>query len=346
MSQGVIATPSSAASSSANASASPPKKKVISLADLLASKASAPQQSDPKPSWNSDFVDEQSLRPAYIGSINDQDSPPKPVHKSGVSGMSLARSLARNNPANNNTTTDSMSNLIKLGNEGPAPVPTDYSSHQRSHRHPQSMSDFLGGSSQPAVAVPRSKQRLDPASLGPSGARTSQPTTMSDYVTSSSQPPNTYRTTPKKMDPAAAGPAGVVKRGGTMADYLNAQAQPDVAVRHTPKKADPSASQGPAGARVTVGNTGNTTMSDYLTAKHPTVETPVKINPANVAMPAGRNAGRGTTMADFLQNKAAEAGEVYAYQQEAEVEDEVETQRKLWAKFGMSPPAKEAYNTD
>ncbi|GMI18058.1 hypothetical protein TrLO_g4475 [Triparma laevis f. longispina] len=49
--------------------------KPVSLADLIAMKGMNDGNSDPKPSWNSDFTDAASLRLESIGSINDEDPP-------------------------------------------------------------------------------------------------------------------------------------------------------------------------------------------------------------------------------------------------------------------------------
>ena len=116
-----------------------------------------------------------------------------------------------------------------------------------------------------------------------------------------------------------------------MADYLSAQSQPDVAVRVTPKRLDPEARETAGMARGGQGEIG-----EYLGEGGVGVETPRKMDPANVRMKAGMEGGRGSSMAQYLGQKE-DSGTAVA------VEDEVEKQRLLWAKWGMSPPAKEAY---
>ncbi|GMI08107.1 hypothetical protein TrVE_jg11754 [Triparma verrucosa] len=61
-------------------STSSKKGKAVSLADLLA--VSRNVEGDPKPRWNSEFTDAESLRLENIGSINDED-PPSPQQAYG-----------------------------------------------------------------------------------------------------------------------------------------------------------------------------------------------------------------------------------------------------------------------
>eukprot|EP00520_Triparma_pacifica_P018564 CAMPEP_0118636666 /NCGR_PEP_ID=MMETSP0785-20121206/2747_1 /TAXON_ID=91992 /ORGANISM="Bolidomonas pacifica, Strain CCMP 1866" /LENGTH=336 /DNA_ID=CAMNT_0006527813 /DNA_START=18 /DNA_END=1024 /DNA_ORIENTATION=- len=79
------------------------KKKAISLADMLLEKKKPASNPDPKPKWNHNFVDHESLPLKDIGSINDEDDyvPPQPQgRRKSAANMTLARSLLRNKPVN------------------------------------------------------------------------------------------------------------------------------------------------------------------------------------------------------------------------------------------------------
>lgn len=86
----------------------------MSLADMLLAKKKSPAQEsggsapnpDPKPKWNHNFVDHQSLPLKDLGSINDEDDyvPPQPQgRRKSAANMTLARSLLRNKPVDKPT---------------------------------------------------------------------------------------------------------------------------------------------------------------------------------------------------------------------------------------------------
>jgi hypothetical protein len=149
----------------------------MSLADMLLAKKKSPAQSsyasnpDPKPKWNHNFVDHESLPLKDLGSINDEDDyvPPQPQgRRKSAANMTLARSLLRNKPVDKpaeekrmsgslanfvgkkdkakfGTATATLSDFYSVGNEEnntpPAEVAAD--THKDTHKPKQTIAEYL-----------------------------------------------------------------------------------------------------------------------------------------------------------------------------------------------------------